>query len=171
VDAATLPIALAALALVAVGVLVDALLRRRRLERELVRAWDEVPRDAETGLFDRRVCLQRVAAELKRARRGGGDVWVAVVTVLDGDAGRFGRLLHDSMRLPEVGFRIGEQVVCIARPGLDGPHRAELLGRVVAAAPRERLAIGEAHWEGPDDGDAAELLRRASAASREVAAS
>lgn len=167
-DAATLPIALAAIALAALGVLVEGLLRRRRLERELHRAWDDVPRDPETGLLDRRVCLQRLAAELKRARRGGGTVWVAVVTVLDGDAARFGRLLHDSMRLPEVGFRIGEQVVCVARPDLDGPGRAELLGRVAAAAPRERLAIGEARWQGPQDGDAAELLRRASAASRAV---
>lgn len=168
-DAATLPIALVAVALAAIGVLVDGLLRRRRLGRELRRAWDDVPRDPESGLFDRRVCLQRLAAELKRARRGGGSVWVAVITVLEGDASRFGRLLHDSMRMPEVGFRIGEQVVCLARPDLDGPHRAELLGRIAAAAPRERLAVGEARWEGPQDGDAAELLRRASAASREVA--
>lgn len=154
--------------IVALAVLVDGLARRRRLQRELARAWDEVPRDAGTGLFDRRVCLQRVAAELKRARRGGGTVWVGVVTVLDGDAERFGRLLHDSMRLPEVGFRIGEQVVALARPQLDEPHRAELLGRVAAAAPRERLAIGEAVWRGDADGTAADLLRRASAASAEV---
>jgi hypothetical protein len=168
VDAAVLPIALAALALVAAVVLVDGVVRRGRLERRLRAAWDEVPRDGATGLYDRRVCLQRVAAELKRARRGGGSVWVAIVTVVDGDAARFGRLLHDSMRLPEVGFRIGEQVVCIARPDLDDPHRDELLGRVLAAAPRERLAIGEATWR-PDGGeDAAQLLQRASAASREV---
>lgn len=167
-DAATLPIALLVVALVAAGVLVDGLLRRRRLGRELRRAWDDVPRDSDTGLLDRRVCLQRLAAELKRARRGGGSVWVAIVTVVDGDPARFGRLLHDSMRMPEVGFRLGDRVVCLARPDLDGPHRAELLGRIAAAAPRERLAIGEARWTGPADGDAAELLRRASASSREV---
>lgn len=167
-DAAVLPIGLAIAAVLALAVLVDGLIRRRRLDRELRRAWDEVPRDGDTGLLDRRVCLQRIAAELKRARRSGTSVWVGVVTVLDGDASRFGRLLHDSMRLPEVGFRIGEQVVCLARPQLDAPHRAELLGRVTAAAPRERLAIGEATWSGPQDGDAAALLRAASAASTEV---
>jgi hypothetical protein len=168
VDAAVLPIGLALVAALALVVLVDGVVRRVRIDRELRRAWGEVPRDEETGLLDRRVCLQRIAAELKRARRGGGSVWVGVVTVLDGDASRFGRLLHDSMRLPEVGFRIGEQVVCVARPQLDAAHRAELLGRVAAAAPRERLAIGEATWSGVQDGDAAQLLQRASAASREV---
>ena len=122
--------------------LVDGLLRRRRLERTVARAWLDVPRDPETGLFDRRVCLQRIAAELKRARRGGGNVWVGVVTVVDGDADRFGRLLHDGMRLPEVGFRIGESVMCVARPDLDEAHRDELLGRIAAAAPRERQLHG-----------------------------
>ncbi len=148
--------------------LADGLVRRERLRRRVRAAWDQVPRDVDTGLYERQVCLPRVAAELKRARRGGGSVWVAVVTVLDGDAGRFGRLLHDSMRLPEVGFRLGEQVACIARPDLDRAHRDDLLGRVVAAAPRERLAIGEAVWHAGDSEDAAELLRRASAATREV---
>jgi hypothetical protein len=167
VDAA-LPIALLVVALVAAFVLVDALARRRRLVRALARAWDEVPRDADTGLLDRRVCLQRIAAELKRARRGGGSVWVGVVTVVDGDPGRFGRLFHDSMRTPEVGFRIAERVICIARPDLDEHHRAELLGRIAAAAPRERLAIGEATWRGIDDGDASSVLQRASSATTEV---
>lgn len=170
VDAAVLPITLAAIGAVSLVVLVDGIVRRSRRERELVRAWDEVPRDDDTGLYDRRVCVQRIAAELKRARRSGGRVWVAVVTVLDGDAARFGRLLHDSMRLPEVGFRIGEQVVCIARPQLDDDHRAELLGRVLAAAPRERLAIGEATWRAGDAEDASALLQRASRASAEVSA-
>jgi hypothetical protein len=159
---------LAVVAVLALGVLVDGLLRRRRLEQTVLRAWDEVPRDQESGLYDRRVCLQRIAAELKRARRGGGSVWVGVFTVLDGDAARFGRLLHDSMRLPEVGFRIGEQVVCLARPNLDRAQRDELLGRVAAAAPRERLAIGETTWTGPTDGDASDVLRRASSSSAEV---
>ncbi|MEO6867724.1 MAG: hypothetical protein ABI200_06855, partial [Gaiellales bacterium] len=93
--AAALPITLALIALVALLVLIDGLLRRRRLRVQIQRAWREVPRDPETGLFDRRVCLQRIAAELKRAQRGGGTVWVGVVTVLEGDAARFGRLLHD----------------------------------------------------------------------------
>lgn len=165
-DAAVLPIGLAVVALVALIALVDGVLRRRRLNRSVERAWLEVPRDPETGLFDRRVCLQRVAAELKRARRGGGSVWVGVVTVVEGDPDRFGRMLHDGMRLPEVGFRIGERVVCVARPDLDESRRSELLGRIVAAAPRERLAIGEAIWRSTDDGDAAQLLRRASGATK-----
>lgn len=165
---AALPIALVLTALVAAAALVDGLVRRRRLSRELERAWQEVPRDPDTDLLDRRVCLQRLAAELKRARRGGGTVWVGVVTVLDGDPSRFGRLLHDSMRTPEVGFRIGERVVCIARADLDAQRRAELLGRIAAAAPRERLAIGEATWTDVHDGDAAILLRRASDATAEV---
>lgn len=165
---AVFPIVLALVALVALLVLLDGLLRRRRLRRTLRRAWDEVPRDPATGLLDRRVCLQRIAAELKRARRGGTSVWVCVVTVTDGDADRFGRLLHDSMRTPEVGFRIAEQVVCLARPALDPTSRAELLGRIAAAAPREHLAIGEATWTGAQDGDASDLLRAASEATTEV---
>ena len=169
-DAAALPIGLGAVALVALVVLVDGLLRRRRLARTLERAWLEVPRDPETGLFDRRVCLQRVAAELKRARRSDGSVWVGVVTVVDGDPDRFGRLLHDGMRLPEVGFRIGERVMCIARPDLDEHQRAELLGRIAAAGPRERLAVGEAMWRSTADGDASDVLRRASGAMTEVPA-
>ncbi|MEO6867325.1 MAG: hypothetical protein ABI200_04820, partial [Gaiellales bacterium] len=84
----------------------------------------------------------------------------------------FGRLLHDSMRLPEVGFRIDEQVVCIARPDLGAEDRSELLGRIIAAAPREQLAIGEQVWRGREqDGDAAQLLQAAGAATREVATS
>lgn len=168
-DAAVLPIVLAVVALLALLALVDGVLRRQRLTRTLERAWLDVPRDAPTGLFDRRVCLQRVAAELKRARRGGGTVWVGVVTVVDGDPDRFGRLLFDGMRLPEVGFRIGERVMCVARPDLDDGHRDELLGRIAAAAPRERLAIGEATWRSAEDGDAAQLLQRASSATNEVA--
>jgi hypothetical protein len=166
---AGLPIALALVGLVALVALVDGLVRRRALRRDVAKAWLGVPRDPDTGLLDRRVCLQRLAAELKRARRGGGAVWVGVVTVIDGDAGRFGRLLHDSMRTPEVGFRLGEQVICVARPDLDPARRAELLGRIGAAVTRERFAIGEATWRGPQDGDASELLRRASAATVEVA--
>lgn len=162
---AVLPISLALIALVALALLIDGLVRRRRYARQVEAAWLEVPRDAETGLLDRRVCLQRIAAELKRARRGGGSVWLGVVTVVDGDADRFGRLLHDSMRTPEVGFRIGEQVVCVARPDLDPARREELIGRIAAAAPRERLAIGEATWSSDADGDAAQLLRTASAAT------
>jgi len=167
VDAA-LPIGLAIAIVVALFVLVEGLLRRRTLLRQLDAAWLEVPRDEATGLFDTRVCLQRVAAEVKRARRGGGSVWVVVVTVLDGDADRFGRILFDSMRLPEVGFRLSDQVVVIARPNVDPSVRADVLGRVAAAAPRERLAIGEATWSSAEDGNAADLLRRASDAVREV---
>jgi hypothetical protein len=166
---AGLPIVLAVVGLAALVALVDGLVRRRALRRAVAKAWAEVPIDGDTGLLDRTVCLQRVAAELKRARRGNGSVWVGVVTVMDGDAGRFGRLLHDSMRTPEVGFRLADQVVCVARPDLDPARREELLGRIGAAAPRERLAIGEATWRGPQDGDAGELLRRASAATVEVA--
>jgi hypothetical protein len=168
VDAA-LPIALGLVGIAAFLALIDGLVRRRSLRRRVEEAWAEVPRDPDTGLPARRVGRPRDAAELKRARRGNGSVWVAIVTVLDGDASRFGRLLHDSMRTPEVGFRLAEQVVCIARPDLDEARRAELLGRVVAAAPRERLAIGEAIWNGQQDGDAADVLRRASANTVEVA--
>lgn len=163
-----LPLGLIAVALVALLVLLDGLWRRRRLGRALDQAWRDVPRDAQTGLFDRRVCLQRIAAELKRAGRSGGTVWVGVITVLEGDADRFGRLFHDTMRLPEVGFRIGERVVCIARPDLDAAARDDLLGRVLGAAPRERLAIGETTWSGTADGDAARILHAASEAVREV---
>ncbi|MCW2955488.1 MAG: hypothetical protein JWO69_357 [Thermoleophilia bacterium] len=166
----SLPIALAAVCVISLLVLADGLVRRARTVRAVDRAWLEVPRDGATGLFARRVCLQRIAAELKRARRGGGTVWVGVVTVLDGDADRVGRLFHDTMRLPEVGFRLGERVLCIARPDLDDAARDDLLGRVLGAAPRERLAVGEAVWRGPRDGDAVQLLRAASDAVREVQA-
>lgn len=168
-DAALPPIALAVVALCALVVILAALLHRRRLVRRISRAWSEVPRDPETGLFDRTVCLPRIAAELKRASRTGGTVWVGVITVTGGDAGRFGRLLHDSMRLPEVGFRLDEQVVCIARPDLGAEERVDLLGRIIAAAPREQLALGEHVWRGRrQDGDASQLLAAASAATREV---
>lgn len=167
---AALPIALVLVACSAAVALVDGLLRRRRLSHALERAWRDVPLDHATGLLDRRACLQRIAAELKRARRGNGSVWVGVVTVVEGDPDRFGRLLHDSMRTPEVGMRIGERVVCIARPSLDARSRSELLGRIRAAAPRERLALGEAAWLSPADGDAADLLRRASDATAELVA-
>lgn len=166
---AALPIGLALVALLALIALLDALWRRARLRRKVGRAWGEVPRDAETGLLDRRVCLQRIAAELKRASRTGGSVWVCVVTVLEGDADRFGRLLVDTMRVPEVAFRLSEQVVCIARPGLTRAEREDLIGRIFAAAPRARLALGEQVWEGPAGGDAARVLGEASARVREVA--
>lgn len=166
---AALPIGLALAALVALCALVDGLMRRRRAARMLDHAWREVPRDFATGLFGRRVCLPRIAAELKRARRGNGSVWIGMITVLEGDADRFGRLLHDSIRMPEVGFRIADRVMCIARPDIDAAAREDLLGRIVAAAPRERLALGESSWAGQGDGDAGELLRRASEATTAVA--
>jgi hypothetical protein len=165
---ATLPIALVVVALVALVALVDGLVRRRSLLHTLDRAWRDVPRDAETGLLDRRACPQRIAAELKRAGRGGGSVWVGMVTVLDGDPDRFGRMLFDSLRVPEVAFRIGERVVCIARPDLSPHLREDLLGRIGASAPRERLAIGETVWRGPGDGDANRVLHAAAAAVQEV---
>lgn len=162
------PIVAALVAVLALFALIDGIVRRRRLAAELALAWSSVPRDAETGLFDRRVCLQRVAAEVKRARRGGGTVWVGIVTISDGDPARVGRLFHDSMRMPEVAFRLTDRVLCIARPDLGPADRDDLIGRIVAAAPRERLAIGEAVWRGPGDGDAAQLLHRASDATAEV---
>ena len=168
-DVAALPIGLAATAFIALAVLVHGIVRRAQLSRALERAWHEVPLDHATGLFDRRACMQRVAAEINRARRGSGTVWLGVVTVTSGDPDRFGRLLHDSLRVPEVGFRLADCVVCIARPGLTPAERDDLLGRIVAAAPRERLALGEATWESTVDGDAARLLQRASAEVREVA--
>lgn len=164
---AALPIGLALLGLASIVALADGAMRRRRLAHLLERAWLDVPRDPASGLFDRRVCLQRIAAEVKRARRGGGTVWVGVITVVDGNADRFGRLLLDSMRTPEVGFRLAPQVVVIARPDLDAARREELLGRIAAAAPRERLALGKSTWRGPADGDASRLLHAASAATRE----
>lgn len=166
---ATLPIALVVVALVSLGALVDGLVRRAAMARTLDRAWRDVPRDAETGLLDRRACAQRIAAELKRAGRSGGTVWVGMVTVLDGDPNRFGRMLCDSLRVPEVAFRIGERVVCIARPDLSPPLREDLLGRIGASAPRERLAIGETTWRGAGDGDATRVLHAAAAAVQEVA--
>ena len=162
-----LPIALVAVVVASLVALVDGLTRRRTLQRTLDRAWHEVPRDGETGLYDRRVCLQRVAAELKRAGRGGGTVWVGMVTVLDGNPDRFGRMLADSLRVPEVAFRLDERVVCIARPDLDAAEREDLLGRIGASAPREHLAFGEVVWRGAADGDARVLLEAAAASVQE----
>lgn len=162
-----LPIALVLVAFVSLVALIDGLVRRRGLLRTVEQAWLEVPRDPETGLFDRRTCLQRIAAELKRAGRGGGTVWVGMVTVLDGNPDRFGRMLHDSIRVPEVAFRLDERVVCIARPDLSPAEREDLLGRIGASAPRERLAFGEVVWTGPTDGDARAVLERAAAAVQE----
>lgn len=167
-DPALLPIGLLLVSFASCLVICDGLIRVRRLRRALRIEWDEIPRDAATGLFDRSVCMQRIAAEVKRSGRSYGSVWVGVVTVLEGDADRFGRMLYDSLRLPEVAFRIDTQVVAIARPELDDASRAELIGRIGAAAPRERLAIGEATWRHGDDGSAADLLRRASSRSVEV---
>lgn len=164
---AWLPMSLAAVALVALIWLVHGLWRRRRLLRRLELALRDVPRDPATGLYDRRVCLQRIAAELKRAARTHGSVWVGIVTVVDGDANRFGRILADSLRVPEVAFRLSERVVCIARPDLDPANRSDLLGRIATAGPREHLAIGETIWDGVADGDAADVLRAASADVRE----
>lgn len=162
-----LPIALALVALVSLLVLGHGVWQRRRLQRRLVQALRDVPRDPATGLYDRRVCLQRIAAELKRARRTHGSVWVAIITVVEGDANRFGRILSDSLRVPEVAFRLSDRVVCIARPELDAANRSDLLGRIATAGPRERLAIGETVWRGVADGDAADVLRAASADVRE----
>lgn len=164
-----LPLILVAVALVAMLVLLHGLIRRGQLTRVIERSWLMVPRDEETGLLDRSTCLQRVAAEVKRARRGGGNVWVAVITITSGDPARFGRLLHDSLRMPEVAFRLDDRVVCLARPNLDDASRADVLARVVAAAPREQLAIGEAVWSSvAPEGDAADLLQRASRATGPV---
>lgn len=166
----SLPIALVAVSVVALLVLLDGLVRRRRLQRVVERAWREVPRDAETGLFDKRACQQRIAVEIKRAARSGGSVWVGIVTVVDGDPDRFGRLLHDSLRVPEVAFRLTDQVVCIARPDLAPDEREDLIGRIVASGPRERLALGEQYWRSATDGTAADVLRRATNTMREVEA-
>lgn len=163
-----LPIALALVALVSLVTLLDGLVRRAILLRTLDRVWREVPRDAETGLLDRRVCQQRIAAELKRAARGGSSVWVGMITVLDGDADRFGRMLCDSLRVPEVAFRLDERVICIARPDLGWAEREDLLGRIGASAPRERLAFGETVWRDlATGGDARDVLRTAAAAVQE----
>lgn len=168
-DDAVLPSALLAIALVAAVVLVAGLVERRRLRAQVEAAWRDVPRDPATGLFDRRACLPRLAAELKRAARGSGSVWVGVVTVADGDPDRFGRLLHDGLRVPEVAFRLSDRVVCLVRPDLRRELRDDLIGRIGASGPRERLVLGEATWRSVQDGDAAALLQAASEAMLERA--
>lgn len=165
---AALPLTLAALALASLVVLLDGLVQQRRVDRQLREVLTRIPRDPDTGLFDRRVCQQRLAAELKRAARTDGNVWVGVVTVMHGDADRFGRLAADSLRFPEVGFRLAERVFCVIRPELDDVVRADLIGRLRSAGPREDIAIGEHLWSSPADGDAPDVLRAASH-MREVA--
>ena len=163
-------IALVCVAVIALCVLVDGIVRRARLQRVVERAWREVPIDVATGLFDRRACLQRIAAEVKRAARSKGTVWVGIITVVEGDADRFGRLLHDSLRVPEVAFRLSDQVMCVTRPDLSDAEREDLIGRIVAAGPRERLALGEQSWRSSTDGTAADVMRRATNTMREVEA-
>jgi len=165
-----LVLACAVVSVASLVAIVHGVLRRGHFERQLIRALRSVPRDRATGLFDRRVCMQRVAAELKRARRSNWNAWVGIVTVVDGDPTRFGRVLHDSLRQPEVGFRLSPQVMCVVRPQVDDATRADLIGRIIGAAPRELLALGEATWSSPADGTAADLLRAASSATRDVGA-
>lgn len=156
-------IALVALVIsfIAIIMIVEMLLRRHRLKRQVEDAWLSVPIDIETGLFDRSVCLQRISVELKRARRSKTNVWVGVVTVASGDADRFGRLLQDTLRVPEVAFRLSEQVVCIVRPNLAETEYEELVGRIIASGPREQIVLGDCLWESSKEGSAADLLRNA----------
>lgn len=154
--------------IVSLGLLADGIVRQRRLARRLTRARRDVPIDVETGLLDRRACIPRLTAELKRAARTGDSVWVGVITVIEGDAARFGRTALDALQVPEVGFRLAESVFCFVRPAAGETSLVELAGRLKRAAPRERLMLGEATWA-PDlpVQSAAELLQQATSAGRE----
>jgi hypothetical protein len=61
-------------------------------------------------------------------------------------------------------------VVCVVRPDLDEAQHLELVGRIRAAGPRERLAIGVTRWFSPADGDARDVLHRATTSMEELAA-
>lgn len=155
-------LALAAVALIAAAVLVHALARRFVLQRELVRSVGAVPRDADSGLFDRTTCVPRIEAELARARRTGGSTWVAIVAVAGGDQQRVARLVADSLRHPEFGFRLAERVMCVVRPDAQEATDAQLIGRLRAAAPKAEVVIGTASWRvGDPPIDAAGMLHAA----------
>ena len=136
---------------------VEGVLARRRIEREIAQARRVLPVDEASGLLNHRAYHQRVTGELKRAHRGKGNVWLGVWTVVEGDADRFGRLAADSLRFPEVGFRLAERVYCFVRPNVDEELRTDLHLRLRRAAPRETAAVGEAVWASGDP-DAMKLL-------------
>lgn len=150
-----LALAIATVVLILVGV--EGIFGRRRAEAEITRARRVLPVDESTGLLNHRAYLQRVTGELKRARRGKGNVWLGVWTVVDGDPDRFGRLAADGIRFPEVGFRLAERVFCFVRPNVDDDLRTDVHSRLRRAAPRERAAVGEAIWVDGEP-DAMELL-------------
>lgn len=121
---------------------------RRSLARESV----ERPMDESTGLPDHRAFTVGVRNDIRVARRHGGNVWIAVVTIADGDADAFGVLLADAIRMPERAYRLAPNVFCVVRMEVSPSVRADVLARIDGAAARARIAIGEASWPGgPDD--------------------
>ncbi len=144
----------------AMGLVVEGLWRVRILRRQIVEARDNGPIDDETGLYNHRAFVERVTAEMKRAQRVGGSVWIGVWTVVEGDPDRFGRVACDGLRFPEVGFRLSDRVFCFARPDMRSELREEFHRRIRSSAPRERAAVGEAVWRGGEP-DAMGLLNRA----------
>lgn len=145
---------------VALVLIVDGVIALRRLGRRIDDARAHGPMDEETGLWNQRAYLPRVTAEMKRAQRVGGSLWIGVWTVVDGDPHRFGRVASDGLRFPEVGFRLGERVFCFVRPDMRDDLREEFHRRLRSSAPRERAACGEALWRGGEP-DAMALLHAA----------
>lgn len=140
---------------------VEAAVERRRLGARLDRARRELPKDEATGLLNHRAFRQRILGEIKRAKRGGGSVWLSVWTVVDGDPDQFGRVAADGLRFPETGFRLAERVFCFTRPNATDEHRGDLARRLRQGAPRARAAVGEARWAGGSVEDAMALLHEA----------
>lgn len=145
---------------ISLALIVEGVISLRRLQRRIIDASLSGPYDEETGLLNQRAFVSRVTSELKRAQRTGGELWVGVWTIVDGDPARFGRVAADSLRFPEVGFRLGEQVFCFVRPDMHEDVRDEFHRRIRSSTPRERAAIGEAVWNGGDP-DAMALLHAA----------
>jgi hypothetical protein len=148
--------------LIAVVAIVEGLVARRTLGAQLVEARAVVPIDEATGLLNHRAYAQRVTGEIKRAGRTHNNLWLSVWTIVEGDSDQFGRIAADSLRFPEIGFRLDERVYCFLRPGIDEAGQRELYTRLAAATRRVRIAVGEQTWTPSDSSiDARALLNSA----------
>lgn len=118
------------------------------------------PVDQHTGLPDNRAFALRTRQEIRVARRSSGNVWLLLLTVLEGDSDAFGILLADAARMPEYVFRLSPVVYCLVRIDTDVAVRAEVISRIDGASARVKLAAGEAIWPADSD-DPVTMLHKA----------
>jgi hypothetical protein len=159
----------AGLAIVAV---VEAVVERQALRKKMEWARHNAPADPETALLTVEAFQARAVAELKRAERYKGTVSIGFWNVEMGDPVEFGCHVRETLRFPEVGFRMSGSLFAVVSPSDDVAARDALPSRIGVLDTGVRHGIATFPAQGSDLPELIRIARHqmTSAVHLEVAA-